>query len=57
MIRLTFACPAQHIVDANQLARVVGLGPDDDMTYGEPRPEAEENCRQYLVIKVGVSNA
>lgn len=37
MIRLTFACPAAHIDDANQLARVVGYGPDDDKTYGEPR--------------------
>lgn len=37
MIRLTFACPAAHISDANQLARVVGYGPDDDKTYGEPQ--------------------
>lgn len=37
MIRITFACPAAHIADANQLARVVGYGPDDDKTYGEPR--------------------
>lgn len=37
MIRLTFACPAAHIADANQLARVIGYGPDDDKTYGEPR--------------------
>lgn len=37
MIRLTFACPVAHIADANQLARVIGLGPDDDQTYGEPR--------------------
>lgn len=37
MIRLTFACPAAHIADANQLARVVGYGPDDDQTYGEPQ--------------------
>lgn len=37
MIRITFACPAAHITDANQLARVIGLSPDDDQTYGEPR--------------------
>lgn len=37
MIRLTFACPVTHIADANQLARVIGLSPDDDRTYGEPR--------------------
>lgn len=35
MIRLTFACPEAHIADANQLARVVGYGPDDDKSYGE----------------------
>lgn len=37
MIRLTFACPAAHISDANQLARVVGLSADDDKTYGAPQ--------------------
>ena len=37
MIRITFACPEKFIDDANQLARVVGYGPDDDKTYGEPR--------------------
>lgn len=37
MIRLTFACPEAHILDANQLARVIGLSPDDDKTYGEPQ--------------------
>lgn len=37
MIRLTFACPAAHIADANQLARVVGYGPEDDKTYGDPQ--------------------
>lgn len=34
MIRITFACPEAHIADANQLARCVGYGPDDDKTYG-----------------------
>lgn len=37
MIRITFAAPAAHIADANQLARVVGYGPNDDKTYGEPQ--------------------
>ena len=44
MIRITFACPAAHIADANQLARAIGLSADDDQTYGEPRfQDAEGN--------------
>lgn len=35
MITVTIACPAAHIADANQLARVIGYGADDDRTYGE----------------------
>lgn len=35
-MRVTIACPAGHIADANQLARCIGLGPDDDRTYGDP---------------------
>lgn len=35
-MRVTIACPAAHIADANQLARCIGLGPDDDKTYGIP---------------------
>jgi len=34
-MRVTIACPEGHIADANQLARCIGLGPDDDRTYGE----------------------
>ena len=34
MPRVTIACPQAHIADANQLARCIGLGPDDDKTYG-----------------------
>lgn len=33
-MRVTVACPAALIADANQLARVLGYGPDDDQTYG-----------------------
>lgn len=33
-MRITIACPEAHIADANQLARVLGLGPEDDRTYG-----------------------
>ncbi len=33
-IRITIACPEAHIADANQLARVIGYGPDDGRTCG-----------------------
>lgn len=36
MPRVTIACPVDLRADANQLARCIGLGPDDDQTYGEP---------------------
>lgn len=36
MPRVTIACPKSLIYDANQLARCIGLGPDDDQTYGDP---------------------
>lgn len=34
-MRITIACPLAHIEKANQFARCVGLGPDDDKTFGE----------------------
>ena len=34
--RLTIICPAAHRADANQLAMVLGYGPADALTYGEP---------------------
>jgi hypothetical protein len=34
MMTLTIACPDAHISDANQFSRCVGLGPDDDKTFG-----------------------
>lgn len=33
-MRLTIACPEAAIGDANQLARCLGFGPDDDKTFG-----------------------
>lgn len=33
-MRLTIACPASLASDANQLARCLGFGPDDDRTFG-----------------------
>lgn len=34
MMRVTIACPAALIADANQLALCLGLGPEDAQTYG-----------------------
>ena len=34
-MRLTIACPGALRDDANQLAMVLGYGPDDAETYGE----------------------
>lgn len=34
MQTLTIACPEVHIPDGNQFSRCVGLGPDDDKTFG-----------------------
>jgi hypothetical protein len=34
MQTLTIACPEAHISDGNQFSRCVGLGPDDDKTFG-----------------------
>ena len=36
MQTLTIACPEQYIAIGNQFARCVGLGPDDDKTFGLP---------------------
>jgi hypothetical protein len=36
MIRVTIAVPPEHIADANQLARVLGYGADDERTFGVP---------------------
>jgi hypothetical protein len=36
MITLTIAVPAAHIDDANALAQVLGYGPADALTYGDP---------------------
>jgi len=33
MRRITIACPAAHVDDANQLAMVLGYGPADGITY------------------------
>ena len=36
-MRLTIACPEALRDDANQLAMVLGYGPDDALTYGTPK--------------------
>lgn len=36
MMRVTIAVPEKHLADANQLARCIGLGPDDDKSFTLP---------------------
>jgi len=36
MMILTIACPEAFIAQGNQFSRCVGLGPDDDKTFGLP---------------------
>ena len=33
MIRITIACPVDHLADAAQFARVTGYGPEDEQTF------------------------
>lgn len=33
MATVTIAVPTAHVEDANQLARCIGIGPDDDRTF------------------------
>lgn len=33
MATVTIAVPTEHIDDANELARCIGIGPDDDKTF------------------------
>ena len=55
-MRLTIICPAAHIADANNLAQVLGYGPADGLTYGEPGwQDADGN--QYAVASLDVSDA
>jgi hypothetical protein len=55
-MNLTIACPASLIEDANNLAMVLGLGPDDGRTYG---PAAYEDAQgnAYSVANGAVSEA
>lgn len=55
-ITITVACPDAMIADANQLARVLGYGPDDDQTYGEPLWQDADGNR-YAVSSGLVSEA
>lgn len=55
-MRITIACPEALIGDANQLARCIGLGPNDDQTYGAPIwRDAAGNA--YAVASAVVSGA
>jgi hypothetical protein len=54
MKTIIIACPQAHIDDANQLARCVGLGPDDDRTFNLPLWQDDDGNR-YAVASGLVS--
>ena len=54
-MRLTIACPEAHIEDANDLAQVLGYGPPDALTYGEPQWQDGQGNR-YAVCSLPVSD-
>jgi hypothetical protein len=54
MKTIIIACPQAHIDDANQLARCVGLGPDDERTFGLPLWQDDDGNR-YAVASGLVS--
>lgn len=53
MPRVTIACPEVFISAANHLARCIGLGPEDDQTYGLPSWQ-DEAGNKYAVASVVV---
>lgn len=55
MPRVTIACPETMISYANQLARCIGLGPDDDKTYGDASWK-DANGNSYAVASALVSD-
>ena len=55
-MRLTIACPEALRDDANQIAMVLGFGPDDALTYGGLNwQDADGNL--YAVASLPVSDA
>lgn len=56
MQTLTIACPEQYIAIGNQFARCVGLGPDDDKTFGLPLWQ-DASGNRYAVTSGLVSDA
>jgi hypothetical protein len=56
MIRVTIACPVSLTSDANQLARCIGLGPDDDQTYTVAPIYADGADNRYAVASAQVGD-
>lgn len=53
-MRLTIACPAAHIADANQLAMVLGYSEADQDTYRDPQwQDAQGNLYSLASLPVG----
>ena len=54
-MRITIACPEALRDDANQLAMVLGYGPDDALTYGELNWQ-DEDGNLYACASLTVSD-
>lgn len=50
MATVTIAVPTAHIDDANQLARCIGIGPDDDRTFAFGPNMADAQGNTYTVV-------
>ena len=56
MATVTIAVPTAHIEDANQLARCIGIGPDDDRTFSFGPNMADAQGNTYTVASGYVSS-
>ena len=50
MATVTIAVPTAHIEDANQLARCIGTGPDDDRTFSFGPNMRDAHGNTYTVV-------
>ena len=50
MATVTIAVPTAHVEDANQLARCIGLGPEDDLTFAFGPNMRDAAGNSYTVV-------
>lgn len=50
MATVTIAVPTAHVEDANQLARCIGLGPEDDRTFAFGPNRRDAAGTSYTVV-------